>query len=44
MPSTATAVAGTVAMLPAKIWNSAMKPERAGSPSEPNAATVNSVA
>lgn len=31
-------------MLPVKIWNSAMKPEKAGNPREANAPTANNVA
>ena len=44
MPTSATAVTGAAAMLPVKIWNSAMKPDRPGRPSEANAPTANSAA
>ncbi len=40
MPSSATAVTAAVPILPVKIWNSAMKPEKPGMPSEANAATA----
>ena len=41
IPGRATADTAVAPMLPAKIWNSAMKPLKAGMPSEANAATAN---